>query len=46
MKHPVVIPHLGATGGDVRILESRVGESALVAGGKLFDAPSPRIAHH
>jgi hypothetical protein len=36
MKHPVVMPHLGATGGDVRILESRVGESALVAGGKLL----------
>jgi hypothetical protein len=36
MKHPVVMPHLGATGGDVRILESRVGESAVVAGGSFL----------
>ena len=33
MKHPVVMPHLGATGGDVRIVEWRVGKSALVAAG-------------
>jgi pyruvate/2-oxoglutarate dehydrogenase complex dihydrolipoamide acyltransferase (E2) component len=31
MKHPVVMPHLGGTGGDVRIVEWRMGESALVA---------------
>ena len=36
MKHPVVMPHLGATGGDVRIVESRVGESALVAAGAVL----------
>ena len=33
MKYPVVMPHLGATGGDVRIIEWRVAESDLVAAG-------------
>jgi pyruvate/2-oxoglutarate dehydrogenase complex dihydrolipoamide acyltransferase (E2) component len=36
MKHPVVMPHLGATGGEVCIVESRVGESALVAVGAVL----------
>lgn len=33
MKYPVVMPHLGATGGDVKIVEWRVAESDLVAAG-------------
>ena len=33
MKHPVVMPHLGATGGDVKIVEWRIGESDVVAAG-------------
>jgi acetoin:2,6-dichlorophenolindophenol oxidoreductase subunit alpha len=31
MKHPVVMPHVGATGGDVRIVEWRASESEFVA---------------
>jgi pyruvate/2-oxoglutarate dehydrogenase complex dihydrolipoamide acyltransferase (E2) component len=33
MKHPVVMPHLGATGGDVKILDWRITESDVVAAG-------------
>jgi TPP-dependent pyruvate/acetoin dehydrogenase alpha subunit len=33
MKHPVVMPHLGATGGDVKIVEWRIAESDVVAAG-------------
>jgi acetoin:2,6-dichlorophenolindophenol oxidoreductase subunit alpha len=33
MKYPVVMPHLGATGGDVKIIEWLVAESDLVAAG-------------
>jgi Dehydrogenase E1 component/Biotin-requiring enzyme len=33
MKHPVVMPHLGATGGDVKIIEWRIAESDFVAAG-------------
>ena len=33
MKHPVVMPHLGATGGDVKIVEWRIAERDVVAAG-------------
>ena len=33
MKHPVVMPHLGATGGDVKIVDWRIAESDVVAAG-------------
>jgi acetoin:2,6-dichlorophenolindophenol oxidoreductase subunit alpha len=33
MKHPVAMPHLGATGGDVKIVEWRVAEADVVAAG-------------
>jgi acetoin:2,6-dichlorophenolindophenol oxidoreductase subunit alpha len=33
MKYPVIMPHLGATGGDVKIIEWRAAESDLVAAG-------------
>ena len=33
MKHPVVMPHLGATGGDVKIVEWRIAERDVVATG-------------
>ncbi|MFB6453553.1 thiamine pyrophosphate-dependent enzyme [Bradyrhizobium tunisiense] len=33
MKHPVVMPHLGATGGDVKIISWRIEESDFVAAG-------------
>jgi acetoin:2,6-dichlorophenolindophenol oxidoreductase subunit alpha len=33
MKYPVVMPHLGATGGDVKIIEWLVAESDLVLAG-------------
>jgi acetoin:2,6-dichlorophenolindophenol oxidoreductase subunit alpha len=33
MKNPVVMPHLGATGGDVKIIEWRVAELDLVVAG-------------
>ena len=33
MKHPIVMPHLGATGGDVKIVEWRIAESDVVAAG-------------
>ncbi|MGA2127246.1 MAG: thiamine pyrophosphate-dependent enzyme [Xanthobacteraceae bacterium] len=33
MKHPVVMPHLGATGGDVKIIEWQVAEFDVVAAG-------------
>lgn len=33
MKHPVVMPHLGATGGDVKIVEWQIAESDVVAAG-------------
>ena len=33
MKHPVVMPHLGATGGDVKIVEWRIAEFDVVAAG-------------
>ena len=33
MKHPVVMPRLGATGGDVKIVEWRIAESDVVAAG-------------
>ena len=33
MKHPVVMPHLGATGDDVKIVEWRIAESDVVAAG-------------
>ena len=37
MKHPIVIPHLGATGGDVKIVEWLVAEGQSVkAGHALF----------
>jgi pyruvate/2-oxoglutarate dehydrogenase complex dihydrolipoamide acyltransferase (E2) component len=36
MKHPVVMPHLGATGGDVRIVEWRASESDFVAAGAVL----------
>jgi acetoin:2,6-dichlorophenolindophenol oxidoreductase subunit alpha len=37
VKHPIVIPHLGATGGDVKIVEWRIAESEWVeAGGALL----------
>ena len=34
MKHPIVIPHLGATGGDVRIIEWLVAEGQAVKVGE------------
>jgi len=37
MKHPIVVPHLGATGGDVKIIEWLVAEGRKVeAGDTLF----------
>lgn len=36
MKYPVVMPHLGATGGDVKIVEWQVAESDLVAAGAVL----------
>jgi pyruvate dehydrogenase E1 component alpha subunit len=36
MKHPVVVPHLGATGGLVKIVEWRVAESGRVRAGDVL----------
>lgn len=36
MKHPIVVPHLGATGGDMRIVEWRVEAGALVKAGDIL----------
>jgi pyruvate dehydrogenase E1 component alpha subunit len=36
MKHAIVVPHLGATGGDMRIVEWRVEASALVKAGDVL----------
>ncbi len=33
MKHPIVVPHLGATGGDVKIVEWHAAEGAAVEAG-------------
>jgi pyruvate dehydrogenase E1 component alpha subunit len=43
MKYPVVMPHLGATGGDVKIVEWRVAESDLVdAGAALLEVETDK----
>ena len=36
MKHPVVIPHLGATGGDVKIVEWHAAEGDVVSAGAVL----------
>jgi TPP-dependent pyruvate/acetoin dehydrogenase alpha subunit len=36
MKHPIVVPHLGATGGDVKIVEWRVTETTVVRAGDVL----------
>ena len=36
MKHPIVVPHLGATGGDVRIVAWHVTEGTLVRAGAVL----------
>jgi pyruvate/2-oxoglutarate dehydrogenase complex dihydrolipoamide acyltransferase (E2) component len=36
VKHPIVIPHLGATGGDVRILAWHVAEGEIVKAGAIL----------
>ena len=36
MRHPIVVPHLGATGGDVKIVEWLVAEGQSVKAGDLL----------
>jgi pyruvate dehydrogenase E1 component alpha subunit len=43
VRHPIVIPHLGATGGDVKIVEWHSAEGAVVeAGAILFTAETDK----